>query len=107
MNSLNSILLEGTVFADPHLSVTTNDVSVCNFVLSQKRYTKLEDEAINCEVYYFTIQAWSRLAEYSGAMLKKLDKIRIVGHVKQERWTDPDGAKSRVLVIAEHIELIK
>jgi len=31
--------------------------------------------------------------------------VRVVGRLKQDRWSDPDGKPhSRVLVIAEHVE---
>lgn len=31
--------------------------------------------------------------------------VRVVGRLKQDRWTDPDGKPhSRVLIVAEHVE---
>jgi len=31
--------------------------------------------------------------------------VRVVGRLKQDRWTDADGRpRSRVLIVAEHVE---
>jgi single-strand DNA-binding protein len=40
-----------------------------------------------------------------GEYLKKGRGVRVVGRLKQDRWTDPDGKPhSRVEIIAEHVE---
>jgi single-strand DNA-binding protein len=31
--------------------------------------------------------------------------VRVVGRLKQDRWTDPEGkGRSKVLIVAEHVE---
>jgi single-strand DNA-binding protein len=31
--------------------------------------------------------------------------VRVVGRLKQERWTGPDGkAQAKILIVAEHVE---
>jgi single-strand DNA-binding protein len=40
-----------------------------------------------------------------GEYLKKGRGVRVVGRLKQDRWTDPDGKpRSRVEIVAEHVE---
>jgi single-strand DNA-binding protein len=40
-----------------------------------------------------------------GEYLKKGRGVRVVGRLKQDRWTDPDGKPhSRVEIVAEHVE---
>ena len=44
-------------------------------------------------VTLFNVQAWG---------------IRVVGRLRQERWTDKDGGnRERILVVAEHVEFKK
>jgi single-strand DNA-binding protein len=51
------------------------------------------------------VSTWTRLAEVCGEYLKKGRGVRVVGRLKQDRWTDADGKPhSRVLIVAEHVE---
>ena len=104
MNNLNSILIEGNLVRDPELSYTPKGVAVCKFSVACNRQWK-QDEEVQKEVSFFDVTTWTRLAENCGEYLKKGRGVRVVGRLKQDRWTDPDGKPhSRVLVIAEHVE---
>ena len=40
-----------------------------------------------------------------GEYLKKGRGVRVVGRLKQDRWTDADGkGRSRIFIVAEHVE---
>jgi single-strand DNA-binding protein len=57
------------------------------------------------EVSCFDVSAWTRLAEVCGEYLKKGRGVRVVGRLKQDRWTDADGKPhSRIFIVAEHVE---
>jgi single-strand DNA-binding protein len=104
MNNLNSILIEGNLVKDPELSYTPKGTAVCKFTVACNRSWKQEDE-YQKEVSYFDVSAWTRLAEICGEYLKKGRGVRVVGRLKQDRWTDPEGkTHSRVHIIAEHVE---
>ena len=104
MNNLNSILIEGNLVRDPELKYTPKGVAVCTFALASNRFFK-QDEETQKEVSYFDITTWSRLAEVCGEYLKKGRGVRVVGRLKQDRWTDADGkVRSKILIVAEHVE---
>lgn len=104
MNSLNSILLEGNLTRDPVLSETPKGTSVCTFSVGSNRYYKYENEGQN-EVSFFDVEVWARLAEQCSEHLKKGRGVRVVGRLKQDRWTDGDGKyHSRVKIVGEHVE---
>jgi single-strand DNA-binding protein len=104
MNNLNSILIEGNLVRDPELSYTPKGAAICKFAVGCNRSWKQDDE-LQKEVSFFDITAWNRLAETCGEYLKKGRGVRVVGRLKQDRWTDQDGkAHSRVLIVAEHVE---
>ena len=104
MNNLNSILIEGNLVRDPELSYTPKGTAVCKFSVACNRAFK-QDDQLQKEVSYFDVSTWTRLAEVCGEYLRKGRGVRVVGRLKQDRWSDADGKPhSRVLIIAEHVE---
>jgi single-strand DNA-binding protein len=89
---------------DTELKYTPKGAAVCSFALASNRYFK-QDEETQKEVSYFDITTWSRLAEVCGEYLKKGRGVRVVGRLKQDRWTNPEGqGRSKVSIVAEHVE---
>lgn len=104
MNNLNSILLEGNLTRDPELSYTPSGTAVCRFSIAVNRSYKLNEEYQD-EVSFFDIEIWSRQAEVCAEYLKKGRGVRVVGRLKQDRWTDSDGnTRSKVKIVGEHVE---
>jgi single-strand DNA-binding protein len=104
MNNLNSILVEGNLVRDPELSYTSKGTAVCKFTVACNRFFK-QGEETQKEVSYFDVSCWTRLAEVCGEYLKKGRGVRVVGRLKQDRWTDADGkGHSRIEIVAEHVE---
>ncbi|GAB6276111.1 MAG: single-stranded DNA-binding protein [Rectinema sp.] len=105
MNHLNSILVEGNLVRDPNFRSTPSGNQVCDFTLATNRSYKVADQKYENEVSYFDIEAWARLGAACAQNLKKGRGVRVVGRLKQDRWTDPEGkAHARVKIVAEHIE---
>ena len=104
MNSLNSILIEGNLTRDPVLTETPKGTPVCNMTVASNRFYKM-DEELQKEVSFFDVEAWSRLGESCSQNLHKGRGVRVVGRLKQDRWTDGDGKiHDRIKIVAEHVE---
>ena len=104
MNALNSILIEGNVVRDPVVKETPRGSSVCNFSIASNRYYKQDDE-FEQETSFFDVEGWGKLAESCGKGCLKGRGVRVVGRLKQDRWTDSDGKNcSKIKVVAEHVE---
>jgi single-strand DNA-binding protein len=104
VNALNSILLEGNLTRDPESKTLSTGTQVCNFSLASDRYYHQNDNTEK-EVSYFDVEAWAKLGLACSQNLKKGRGVRVVGRLKQDRWLDPEGkAKSRVIIVAEHVE---
>jgi single-strand DNA-binding protein len=57
------------------------------------------------EVSFFDVETWSKLAENCYNLGHKGRGVRVVGRLKQDRWTGTDGKqKSKVTIVAEHVE---
>jgi single-strand DNA-binding protein len=104
MNNLNSILIEGNLVKDPMLRSTPKGTQVCMMSLASNRFYK-QDSGFEREVSFFNVETWARLAEACYTKGKKGRGVRVVGRLKQERWTGTDGKpQSRVTIVAEHVE---
>jgi single-strand DNA-binding protein len=104
VNSLNSILLEGNLVRDPESKTLSTGSQVCNFTVASDRFYR-QNDAAEKEVSYFDVEAWSKLGLACSQNLKKGRGVRVVGRLKQDRWTDGEGKqKSRVMIVAEHVE---
>ncbi len=105
MNALNSILVEGNLVKDPNTKTLPSGSQVCAFTLATNRYYKSGEQGMEEEVSYFDVEAWSRLASTCSQYLKKGRGVRVVGRLKQDRWTDQEGKqKAKVKIVAEHVE---
>lgn len=104
MNSLNSILIEGNVVRDPVMRETPRGSLVCTFSLASNRFYR-QDEETEQETSFFEVETWSKLAEVCSKNCGKGRGIRVVGRLKQDRWTGSDGKNySKIKVVAEHVE---
>jgi len=104
MNNLNSILIEGNLVKDPQLRTTSKGTSICTFRLASNRFYK-QDSGFEKEVSFFDVETWAKLAEACNTKGKKGRGVRVVGRLKEARWTGNDGKPhSRVAIVAEHVE---
>ena len=104
MNNLNSILIEGNLVRDPLLRSTQKGTQVCTMSLASNRYYK-QDTGFEKEVSFFDVETWAKLAEACYSKGKKGRGVRVVGRLKQNRWSDPEGkSHSKVTIVAEHVE---
>lgn len=105
MNALNSLLIEGNLTNDPTITQTPSGATVCNFSIATNRYYKDRAEEVIQETSFFDVTAWAKLAEACEKNARKGRAVRVVGRIKQERWTTDEGkTNSRVVIVAEHIE---
>jgi single-strand DNA-binding protein len=104
VNSLNSILLEGNLVKDPESKTLSTGSQVCNFTVASDRFYH-QNDGTEKEVSFFDVEAWAKLGLACSQNLKKGRGVRVVGRLKQDRWTDGEGkTKSRVMIVAEHVE---
>jgi single-strand DNA-binding protein len=106
MQALNSIILEGNLVRKPDAKLTGKGTPVCNFTVASNRFYRLDgSEESKEEVSFFDVETWAKQAEICEKYLERGRGVRVVGRLKQDRWTDKDGKnQSRVKIVAEHIE---
>jgi len=104
MNNLNSILIEGNMVCEPQYRTTPKGTPVCTFSLASNRSYR-QDNGYEKEVSFFDVETWAKLADICNNLGKKGRGVRVVGRLKQDRWTGNDGkSRSRISIVAEHVE---
>ena len=104
MNSLNSVLVEGNLTADPEKKVLESGSIQCVFTVASNRYF-IKDGEKKSEVSFFAVEVWNKTAELCLKTLSKGRGVRVVGRLKQDRWADKDGVShSRVKIVGESVE---
>ena len=99
MNSLNSVLLEGTVIADPASGTLANGTLFTSFSLLSIRLVRSQDTQVTQELR-FPVKTFGRTAEGCHSMLVPGRGLRAVGRLAQE--TTSEGTTT--WLIAETIE---
>ena len=105
MNHLNSLIIEGNA-KNQKLSEPKAGFKVLKFDLEVSRYYKNGNGEGIEEISVFPVEAYGLLAENADKYLSQgKTSLRVVGRMKQDRWTDPTGKTlSKVFVVCEHIE---
>jgi single stranded DNA-binding protein (ssb) len=105
MNSLNQIILEGNVVRQPEKKDLPRGTHVCTIPIAVNRRYKTHEGEETEEVSYFDVETFGNLADACAQWCPKGRGVRVVGRLKQERWkTDEGKSRSKVTVIAEHVE---
>ena len=101
-NNLNSLILEGVVIGEPHKSEASD---VLNFTVGSERYYKNRAGEDVTDTSHFQVVAFGSMWKLS---LKDGVRIRLVGRIKQNKWTNSEGVShSEAQIVAEHIEIKK
>ncbi|MCF7948878.1 MAG: single-stranded DNA-binding protein [Spirochaetaceae bacterium] len=104
MNNLNSIIVEGNLTRDPEYRLTPKGKPVCMLSVASNRYYK-KDEETKEETSFFNVETWAKLADNCNQYLTKGRGVRVVGRLKQDRWTNAEGQnRERLKIVAEHID---
>lgn len=103
-SSLNKVMLIGNLGGDPEMRFTPNGNPVTTFRIAVNRaYNSPEGERKE-ETEWFSIVAWSRLAETCNQYLTKGQKVYVEGRLHTRTWDGQDGQKHyRTEVIANQV----
>ncbi len=81
------ITISGVVASQPLVFSTTGDVAFTRFrVASTCKFRSINGEWKNAKTQWFTIKAWSKLAENIVTSVNKGDKVIVYGRLQIETW---------------------
>jgi single-strand DNA-binding protein len=97
-------MLEGNMVREPSLKSTPNGTPICTFSVAFNRYFSKESEK-ETEVSFFDVETWADVAKNCYNQGHKGLGVRIMGRLKQNRWSDSEGRNhSRVYIVADKVE---
>ena len=106
MADINTTTLIGHLTRDEELKYTSGGMAIGNVSLAINRKVKKGQEWVD-EANYFDVVIFGKQAESLQKFLTKGKQIGVTGFLKQERWTDQNGAnRSRVTIVANDIQLL-
>ena len=89
--SLNRVQLIGNLTRDPELRYTPNGTAVCTFGLATSRSWMTSEGERKEETQFHRIVAWNKLAELTGQILKKGQRVYVEGRLTYRTITDKQG----------------
>jgi single-strand DNA-binding protein len=100
---INSITLTGRLTADPDRREVAGDKTLCTFRLAVERLGPRPRP-----VDFIPVECWNGLARAVTEHLRKGRLVGVVGSLRQDRWTTPDGdARSRFYVHAHAVHFLE
>lgn len=87
--SLNKVIIQGRLVADPDMRTTTAGISVANLRVAVER--NYRDGDGNREADFFNCTAWRGTSEFVQKYFHKGDLILIDGKLQNSQFTDKDG----------------
>jgi len=110
MNDLNYVLLSGNLTKDPKYNQMGPDAVLCTFTIavnrtySDKKPSERKAEDWKTKTAFVSIETWGNVAESCAKHLSKGRGVRVVGRLRQTRWTDDGMPREKMSVVAEHVE---
>jgi len=105
-NDTNICTIIGRLVKDAELKMTGSGLAVTSFSLAVNRSVKKGDEWTD-EASFFDVTLWGKIGEIIVQYMTKGKQIAVVGSLRQDRWTDKEGAnRSKVVINAETVQLL-
>lgn len=104
MTSINSVVLVGRLTKDIELKYTNQGHAIGNMSIAVSESQKVNgnwQEKTN----FFDVTLYGKNAENLKAYLLKGKLIAISGHLQQQTWQKDGQSRSKVVVIAEQVQL--
>ncbi len=101
MASINNVVLVGNVTRDPEIKYSQSGTAVCGVGLAMNRKYGEKEEVTFVDVTFF-----GKLAEIMGEHVVKGQQIGVTGRLKQETWETDGQKRSRLVVIAENMQML-
>lgn len=102
---MNHVSLVGRLTRDIEMRYTPNGLAVGRLALAVNRKVKKGD-SWEAEASFFDVTIFGKMAEALQRYLTKGTQTAVSGELKQERW-DQDGQKrSKVVIIAQDLQLL-
>ncbi len=104
-NTVNRIELIGYMGAMPEMRFTANGAPITNFSIATNRIWKGQDGEQRKETDWHRVTAWGRLAEVVNQYMGKGKRVRVIGRLEYQSWTDKETGeqRGRAVIVASQV----
>jgi single-strand DNA-binding protein len=101
---MNKVFLSGKIGRDPEIKQTNSGLAICNFSLATSESVKKGDKWEK-ETEWHNVVVFGGRGEYIYNNATKGSGIVLTGRIKTETWEKNGEKKSKVVIIAEDIDI--
>ena len=105
MNDINHVIEVGRLTKDAQVKYTSNGGAVLNYSIAVNRSRKNGDQWTD-EANFFDVVSYGKLAEALAPCMTKGQQVAIDGYLKQDRWQQDGQTRSKIVIVAENIQLV-
>jgi len=105
MKDTNTVSLVGRLTRDAELTYTGGGFPVLKFAIAVNRSKKEGDGWVD-EASFFDVTVWGKMGESINKFLVKGKQVAVSGELRQERWEKDGDKRSKVIISAEHVQLL-
>ncbi|MCI0338818.1 MAG: single-stranded DNA-binding protein [Acidobacteria bacterium] len=99
MASFNKITIVGYLGRDPEIKYTPQGMAICNFTIATTEKRKNRDGEQEDVTTWFRVASFGKQAETISQHLAKGSQLYLEGRLRQETYTDRDGAQRQSLEV--------
>ena len=102
---INHVVLVGRLTRDAQLKFTNSGLAICTFAIAVNRRVKQGDKWTD-EAHFFDITLFGKLGEALSQYLLKGQQVAVEAELRQDRWEQDGQKRSKVVIIANALQLI-
>lgn len=104
-SDINSVIIVGRLTRDVELKYMNNGNAVASMSIAVNRSKREGDQWVS-EAHFFDVSYFGKGAEAVKPYLTKGKQIAVQGSLRQNRWEKDGQKQSRVVIVADSVELL-
>lgn len=105
MRGFTQAVIIGNLTADPEVRAV-GDTKVANFKVAVNRKWRNREGELQESVDFFSVVAWSNLAENVEKFLSKGSPVFVSGRLEEDRWEKDGEKRSKVQIVAANVTFL-
>jgi single-strand DNA-binding protein len=102
---INKVICVGRLTRDAELKSVPNGQAVCKFSIAVN-HSRRNGEQFENIANFFDVLVWGKQAETLHQYLVKGKAVAIDGELRQDRWQQDGQNRSKVEIVANHVQLL-
>jgi len=104
-SDINKVICVGRLTRDAELKSAPNGQAVCKFSIAVN-HSRRNGEQFENVANFFDVIVWGKQAETLHQYLVKGKAVAIDGELRQDRWQQNGQNRSKVEIVANHVQIL-